>query len=194
MAVTLINPFEVPPDGDEAFVADWRRARDYLAARSAFGSAVLYRALRADVALRFINVATVDAVETWRYAVGDPGFPGTAMPFASHPALYEVVHEDGSRAGAGGTVLIDPIAVPDDGDQRIMTHWEGVRTLFAERQGYLGTRLYRSLGPADFRYVAIARWSSPLMYARSLQQPAIEEAAAAPPFRGSPALYLALDA
>ena len=42
---TLINPLEVPPEADEAFVAGWER------------ESALYRALRADVDFRFVEIA-----------------------------------------------------------------------------------------------------------------------------------------
>jgi len=189
-AVILINPFEVPPEADDALVAEWDRARAFLAARAAFRETTLHRALRADIPLRFVNIALIDAPATWRDAVGDPDFPGAAMPFAAHPALYEVEREDGEPDGAGGVLLIQPFEVPDGEDERFLAGWEGVRERFALRQGYLGTRLHRSLGPADFRFVAVVRWSSPLMVARTLQQPEAERAIASMPFPGQPALYL----
>jgi hypothetical protein len=46
--VTLIELFEVPPEADEAFLADWRAAR---------AGATLYRALRDDVPVRFVSIA-----------------------------------------------------------------------------------------------------------------------------------------
>jgi heme-degrading monooxygenase HmoA len=130
-------------------------------------SGVLYRALRDDAALRFVHVA----------------------PAEPRAGAYAVVHEDGEPEGAGGTVLITPFEVPADGDERFLAHWHGLRALFAGRQGYLGSRLYRRTGSAGLRYVAIVRWSSPLMYARTLRQPEAEQATAEQPFPGKPALY-----
>src|SRR5881628_131525 len=52
---TLINPFEVPPGADEAFVAGWRRARDFLASREGFSATTLHRALRPDAEFRFVH-------------------------------------------------------------------------------------------------------------------------------------------
>jgi hypothetical protein len=43
-----IDLFEVAPESDDAFLADWESERG--------GSAVLYRALRADVEFRFVAV------------------------------------------------------------------------------------------------------------------------------------------
>jgi heme oxygenase (mycobilin-producing) len=126
----------------------------------------LYRALRSDVTFRFVGVAAAGGQD------------------------YDVVHEDGRPDGHGGVVLIDPFAVPDGDDERFLAGWGRVRDLLAQRPGYLGTRLHRSVGPADYRFVDIARWSSPLAFARAMQRPEIERAAAAIPFPSHPALYL----
>jgi hypothetical protein len=172
----LIAVFELPPDADEAFISEWEHARD----RSALATTALHRALRSDVPLRFVEVARVEST--------DAEIP--ALPSPAHAALYEVVHEHGDIDGAGGVLLVDPFEVPAGEDEDFLAGWERVRELFAARQGYLGTRLHRSVGPAGFRFVAIVRWSSPLMFARTLQQPEVEAATAAMPFPGYPALYL----
>ena len=135
------------------------------------GPVTLLRALRADDALRYV-------------ALG---------PDLDAPA-YDVVHEDGEPEQAGGVRLIAFFEVPDGGDRRLGEGWERVRALLAARQGYIGSRLYRSADPAGFRFVALVRWSSPLMYARALQQPEVADAAAALPFPFQSALYLAVTA
>jgi hypothetical protein len=66
-----IEFFEVPPDQDEEFLAAW----------AAEGGGVLYRAIRDDVACRFVAVTAGD---------GD----------------YELVREDGVALQAGGVVLV----------------------------------------------------------------------------------------
>ena len=187
--VTLINAFEVPREADEPFIAGWERARDFLAAREGFSHTALHRALRPDAAFRFVNVARVDSPESWKRAIADPAFPGGKMPFAAHPGLYEVVHADGTPDGTDGVILINAFEVPADDDERFVTGWHRARDLLANQPGYLGTRLHRSLGPADFRFVNIARWSSPLAFAKAVEQPAFQEAAAAMPFASHPALY-----
>jgi heme-degrading monooxygenase HmoA len=131
----------------------------------------------------------VGSPEAWQRAIADPEFPGGRMPFTSHPSLYEVVREDGEPEGEGGVVVINPFEVPPGEDQRFLAGWERARDALAARPGYLGTRLHRSLAPTDFRFVNIARWSSPLMFARALQQPEVQEALAAVDFRSHPALY-----
>lgn len=185
----LINAFEVPPEADEPFVAGWERARDFLATRDGFSGTALHRALRPEADFRFVNVARVDSPEAWREAISDPAFPGGEMPFRAHPSLYEVVHEDGAPDGTDGVILINPFEVAADQDERFLSDWEGARGMLAAQPGYMGTRLHRSLGPADFRFVNVARWSSPLAFARALQKREFQDAAAAMPFPSHPALY-----
>jgi heme-degrading monooxygenase HmoA len=108
--------------------------------------------------------------------------------FAAHPALYDVVHEDGAPAGSGGAVLINPFAVPAGQDEEFVAGWRRARDALAGQPGYLGTRLHRSAGPADFRFVNLARWSSPLMFARAIGRPEFQ-ATAQMPFASHPALY-----
>jgi heme-degrading monooxygenase HmoA len=187
--VTLINAFEVPAQADQPFIGGWERARDFLATQDGFTATALHRALRDDADFRFVDVAQVDSPGAWRRAVGDPAFPGGQMPFRAHPGLYEVVHEDGTLDGGDGVVLINPFAVPAEADEPFLEGWQRARRLLAAQHGYLGTRLHRSLGPADFRFVNIARWSSPLMFARAVQQPEFRETAGAMPFASHPALY-----
>lgn len=102
---------------------------------------VLYRALRPDVEFRFVSVAEGDG--------------------------YEVVREDGAPDTPGGVVLIDPFEVPAGEDDAFLAGWDDARAVLAEQQGYLGARLYRATGPADVRFVDLARWSSPLMVQRA---------------------------
>jgi heme oxygenase (mycobilin-producing) len=170
----LINAFEVSPEADEAFLADWERARESLATQGGFGAIALFRALRSDVDLRFVDVARVDAAEE---------------RFASHPSLYEVVHEDGTPDREGGVIRINHVEVPAGEDARFMAGWERTRAALASERGYLGTRLHRSVGAADFRFVDFARWSSPLMFARALQRPESQAAGSAMSYAAHPALY-----
>jgi heme-degrading monooxygenase HmoA len=80
--------------------------------------------------------------------------------------------------------------VPASSDERFLAGWRAARDVLATQRGYLGTRLYRGVeATARFRFINVARWSSPLMHARALQHPEFERAAAAMPFRAYPALY-----
>lgn len=160
-----IEFYEVAAQEDERFVGGWEGV----------AGGTLHRALRGDVDFRFVAMGGAESQR------GDE--------FAAHAALYEVVHEDGTPAGAGGVVLIDPIAVPDGGDAAFLAAWHGAREALAGQHGYLGTRLHRSAGPAGFRFVNVARWSSPLMFARATARPEFRAAAAEIPFASHPALY-----
>jgi heme-degrading monooxygenase HmoA len=158
----LIDLFAVAPESDAAFLADWESERS--------ASAVLYRALRGDVAFRFVAVAAADADST-------------------APGRYEAVHEEGAPDGSEGVTLIDPFEVPAGEDAPFLAGWERARAALADQRGYLGTRLHRSVGDSDFRFVDLARWSSPLMFARATARPEFGEAAARLPYGGHPALY-----
>jgi heme-degrading monooxygenase HmoA len=186
--VTLINFFEVPSDADEPFVAGWERARDFLATNDAFSRTALHRALRPDAPFRFVNVAQVDSPEAWKRAIADPAFPGAEFPFPAHPGLYEVVHEDGELHGEG-VILVNAFEVEPVADERFVAGWKRARDLLAARLGYLGTRLHRSLGPADFRFVNIARWSSVQAFGTAVEHPDFRHATAAMPFPSHPGLY-----
>jgi hypothetical protein len=117
----------------------------------------LYRALRDDADFQFVRIA----------------------PTASGP--YDVVHEDGLPDGDGGALLIEPFEVAPQSDEEFLAAWEAAHDVLARAQGYLGSRLLRSDLHAEFRFVDLVRWSSPLMYAR-LPKPAM-------PFASHPALY-----
>jgi heme-degrading monooxygenase HmoA len=171
----LINLFAVAPEADDEFLADWEGARESLAAEEGFASITLYRALRSDVEFRFVDVARMDGAS-----------------FAAHPSAYEVVHEEGAPDGSEGVTLINPFEVPADEDERFVAGWERARAGLADQRGYLGTRLHRSVGAADFRFVNVARWSSPLMFSRAVQRPEFRDAAAGVPYAAHPALYTAV--
>lgn len=125
-------------------------------------AATLYRALRSDAGFPFVAIA-----------------PG---------ASYEVVHEDGEPDGAEGATVIEFFEVGDGEDDAFLAGWHQAREALAGQRGYLGTRLHRSTGPAAFRFVAVTRWSSPLMVARAAGRPDWQ-AAARLPFPSRAALY-----
>jgi heme-degrading monooxygenase HmoA len=158
----LIDLFEMAPQSDDAFLADWESERSE--------RAVLYRALRADVDFRFVAIARVD-------------------DDSSASGRYVSVHEEGAPDGAQGVTLVSPFEVPVGEDERFVAAWERARAALADQRGYLGTRLHRGVGDADFRFVSLARWSSPLMFARATQRPEFRVAADALRFPAHPALY-----
>jgi hypothetical protein len=127
---------------------------ELLAAPPPGGGGTLYRALRDDVPFRFVAVGR---------AAGAP--------------RYDVVHEDGVADGAGGVVLIDPFDVPVEADDAFLADWHAERDALAARPGYQGTRLYRAATSAEFRFVAFARWSSPLAFARAIGGATVPHAA-----------------
>jgi heme-degrading monooxygenase HmoA len=128
----------------------------------------LHRALRDDVDFRFVGV-------------GEAAAGG-----------YEVLRQAGTPDVDGGVLRVELFEVPGDADERFLAGWERLRGALAQQRGYLGTRLYRSVAAADFRFVDITRWSSPLMVARATRLDAVQEAIDALPFRSHPALYLAV--
>jgi heme oxygenase (mycobilin-producing) len=159
---TRITAFEVPPEADEEFLAGR-------------GAAILHRALRPDADFRFVAVGREEPPES---------------RFRGRASDYEVLREVGTPDVAGGVALIDLFEVPDGQDERFLTGWERIREALARQRGYLGTRLHRSLAPADFRFVDVTRWSSPLMFARALALEDVRQAIEAMPFRSHPALYM----
>jgi heme oxygenase (mycobilin-producing) len=190
VSVVLINLFEVGPEADAAFVTGWRRARDYLARRDGFGETALHRSLADQAAFRFVNIASVDDVEAWRAAVGDPDFPGRGLPGTPNPGLYEVAREDPSDPADAGAVLVNAFEVMPRDDEAFLAGWERARDVLREQDGYLGTRLHRSLPPgARFRWVNVSPWSAPDAFFAALQQPAFQRAAKGIPFPSHPALY-----
>ena len=137
---------------------------DFLAAWAEDGApgATLYRSLRDDADFRFAEI----------------GAGGS----------YEVVRADGPADAEAGCVLINPFEVPKGEDERFLAGWEAARAALADARGYLGSRLHPT-AEADFRFVNVARWSSPLMLQRATQRPGFQTAAAAIPFPSHPALY-----
>ena len=136
MPGTLIELFEVPPERDDDFLAEWRAART---------GGTLFRALREDVAVRFVSIA-------------------------AGAGAYELVHEDGAVDEPGGVTLIEALDVAPGAEAEFLRAWHETRDATARHRGYLGTRLYRS-GP---RFITVARWSSPLMVARArVDRPAL---------------------
>jgi heme-degrading monooxygenase HmoA len=168
VSATLIVPFEVAPADDDAFLAAWRGA-----------SGTLHRALRGDAHFRFV-------------AIG--GSEAPPLPYPSHPARYDVVHEDGPVGDAGGTVLVNAFEVAPGEDEAFLAGWDAARRTLVDQRGYLGTRLHRALEPgARFRFVNVARWSSPLMFSRAVQRDEFTRAAARLRFASHPALYLVVE-
>jgi hypothetical protein len=92
-SVVLINPFEVPPEAEEGFIAGWERARDFPATQGGYRSTQLHRSLGSDAEFRLVNVAE------WASLGASRRPPATRLPWAgaaghAHPGLYRVLRED----------------------------------------------------------------------------------------------------
>jgi heme-degrading monooxygenase HmoA len=93
--VVLINPFEVAAEADDGFLAGWDRARELLAPQPGYLGTRLHRSLAPHADFRFINVARWLNPDAFAQALQQPAFQqaAAAMPFASHPSLYEVIRD-----------------------------------------------------------------------------------------------------
>ena len=89
----LINCFEVAPNQDEHFLTLWKQADELLRSRGGYRSTRLHKALGPQARFRYINVAELDAVETWQSIVSSPEFGAIAAQmrqFHPSPGLYAV--------------------------------------------------------------------------------------------------------
>ena len=91
--VVLINAFEVPPDGDNAFLANWEVSRDFLRTQPGYLDTRLHRSLSADTEFRFVNIGRYTSPQAFQAAIGQPGFrqAAAAIQHRAHPSLYQVV-------------------------------------------------------------------------------------------------------
>ncbi len=90
--VILINPFEVPLDRGDDFLAGWSQAAEYMRRQPGFEGTRLHRALSADARFGFVNVAEWESPEHFRSAVTSPEFAEiTKGGPPGNPSLYEVV-------------------------------------------------------------------------------------------------------
>jgi heme-degrading monooxygenase HmoA len=90
-ACVLVNPFEVPPDADEAFIAAWIGVRDRVVGRDGYVGSRLHRSRDPRARFRFVNVAPWRDVDAFTAAVADPGFAEAARAIyhRAHPSLFE---------------------------------------------------------------------------------------------------------
>jgi len=89
----LINAFEVPPDGDEAFLGAWEQTRRFLLGQPGYLATRLHRSLSPDADFRFVNIGRYTSPQAFQAAVGQPGFrqAAAAIQHRAHPSLYRVV-------------------------------------------------------------------------------------------------------
>jgi heme oxygenase (mycobilin-producing) len=85
-------------------------------------------------------------------------------------------------------VLINAFEVPEGDDEAFLESWEQARAYLSTQDGYLATRLHRSLSPsADFRYVNVALWESAQAFQAATSTPAFTNAQL--PYRFHASLY-----
>jgi heme oxygenase (mycobilin-producing) len=92
----LINVFEVPEGQDDAFLAGWEEARQFMAQQPGYISTALHRSLDPAARFRFINIATWESPEAFFAALNHPKFVTMrdSVPFPHYPSVYTVIHED----------------------------------------------------------------------------------------------------
>ncbi len=97
--ITLINVFEISPDGVEHFLQEWRERAQFLGRQPGFRSFRLHQALNPDSRFQLVNVAEWDSAQALRAATAHDYFQESAQQsmhdfaVAAHPALYRVVIE-----------------------------------------------------------------------------------------------------
>jgi heme-degrading monooxygenase HmoA len=85
-------------------------------------------------------------------------------------------------------VLINSFEVPAGQEDAFLRFWEASRDFLSKQEGYLSTRLHRSLAPdAEFRFVNVARWQSAQAFMKATSQPEFRAAGSPYPFHA--ALY-----
>jgi heme oxygenase (mycobilin-producing) len=83
-------------------------------------------------------------------------------------------------------VLINAFEVPEGNDEAFLEGWESARAFLATQQGYLSTRLHRSLSAAaHFRFINVAVWQSAQAFQAATSQPEFTNAAFPFPFHAS---------
>lgn len=91
--VVWINPYEVAPEEDEAFMAAWTTVRDTVKGRHGYIGSRLHRALDPAATFRFVNIAPWSDLDSFTAAVASPAFAetATAIYHQAHPSLFVVV-------------------------------------------------------------------------------------------------------
>jgi heme-degrading monooxygenase HmoA len=75
-------------------------------------------------------------------------------------------------------VLINAFEVPASDDDAFVRGWQRARDFLRGQEGYLSSRLHRSLSPAaDFRFVNVALWESEEAFRAATGRPEFKSAA-----------------
>jgi heme-degrading monooxygenase HmoA len=112
--VVLINAFEVPPDGHDAFLAAWEATREFLHTQPGYLATRLHRSLSPEVDFRFVNSAATPAPRRSRPPPPSPGSGRRPRPSGTAPTLActrssdaDPPTEAGSRPHEQGAVAAD---------------------------------------------------------------------------------------
>jgi len=92
--VVLINAFEVPSGADDAFLAGWERAHDFLLSQPGYRSSQLHKSVELGADFRYVNVAVWDSEDAFRAATARPEFRDLSSEYPFHSSVYEVVSAD----------------------------------------------------------------------------------------------------
>jgi heme oxygenase (mycobilin-producing) len=85
-------------------------------------------------------------------------------------------------------ILINSFEVPEGQEEAFLRFWEASREFLSTQEGYISTRLHRSLAPdAEFRFINVARWQSAQAFMKAISQ--LESGDAGSLYRAHPALY-----
>ena len=98
---TLINPFIVPQEEEEKFLALWKEIHAYMKEQPGFIETKFHKSLDTHGRLpepqfRFINVALWESPEAFAKVVTSNEFRSLAkdiMPYTAGPGFYEVIVE-----------------------------------------------------------------------------------------------------
>ncbi len=83
-------------------------------------------------------------------------------------------------------VLINAFEVPEGEDETFLREWEQARAFLSTQDGYISTRLHRSLSPAaKFRFINVALWESAQSFQAATAQPEFKSVPLSFPFHAS---------
>jgi heme-degrading monooxygenase HmoA len=83
-------------------------------------------------------------------------------------------------------VLINAFEVPEGEDDAFLQGWERTRDFLRTQEGYLSSRLHRTISPAaDFRFVNVALWQSEQAFRAATSRPEFRDAPVPYPFHAS---------
>ena len=83
-------------------------------------------------------------------------------------------------------VLINAFEVAEGEDDAFLQGWERTRDFLRTQEGYLSSRLHRTIAPAaDFRFVNVALWQSEQAFRAATSRPEFRDAPVPYPFHAS---------